>query len=105
METTAKPGIWQRVLGKSAPPQPPAPAPAPVPPPLPGTIKLLDFTPNDPLVAYFQTNPGVVELERLNLDSDALRELRAAEIKLVLPLLSQGELLGVVNLGTRLSDQ
>lgn len=105
METTSKPGIWQRFFGKRAEPQKPAAVPDPVPPPLPGTIKLLDFTPNDPLVAYFQTNPGVVEVERLNFDSAALRELRESEIKLVLPLLSQGELLGVVNLGQRLSDQ
>lgn len=105
METTSKPGIWQRLFGKRAEPQTPAAAPAPVPPPLPGTIKLLDFTPNDPLVAYFQTNPGVVEVDRLNFDSAALRELRESEIKLVLPLLSQGELLGVVNMGQRLSDQ
>lgn len=105
METTSKPGIWQRLFGKRAEPQTPAAVPDPVPPPLPGTIKLLDFTPNDPLVAYFQTNPGVVEVDRLNFDSAALRELRESEIKLVLPLLSQGELLGVVNLGQRLSDQ
>lgn len=105
METTSKPGIWQRFFGKRAEPQKPAAVSDPVPPPLPGTIKLLDFTPNDPLVAYFQTNPGVVEVDRLNFDSAALRELRESEIKLVLPLLSQGELLGVVNLGQRLSDQ
>lgn len=105
METTPKPGIWQRLFGKRANPAAPLVPAAPVPPPLPGTIKLLDFTPNDPLVAYFQTNPGVVEVDRLNFDSAALRELRASEIRLVLPLLSQGELLGVVNLGQRLSDQ
>lgn len=105
METTSKPGIRQRLFGKRAEPEAPVALPAPVPPPLPGTVKLLDFTPNDPLVAYFQTNPGVVEVDRLNFDSAALRELRESEIKLVLPLLSQGELLGVVNLGQRLSDQ
>jgi serine phosphatase RsbU (regulator of sigma subunit)/anti-sigma regulatory factor (Ser/Thr protein kinase) len=105
METTSKLGIWQRVFGKRAQSEVPAADPAPVLQPLPGSIKLLDFAPNDPLVAFFQTNPGVVDLERLNLDSGILRDLRASEIKLVLPLLSQGELLGVVNLGQRLSDQ
>ncbi len=105
METNTKPGFFQRLFGKRAEPQAPAPEPAPVPPPLPGSIKLLDLTPTDPLIAFFQTNPGVVEVDRLHFDSAALRELRQAEIKLVLPLLSQGELLGVVNLGQRLSDQ
>ncbi len=104
MEVTHKPSFWQRLFGRPEQPAPTA-APPPAPLPLPGTIRVLDYAPNDPLVAYFQSNPGVVELERLNLDSPALRELRKADVKLVIPLLSQGELLGVVNLGPRLSDQ
>src|SRR5437899_2487789 len=104
MEITNKPSLIQRLLGRQAQPTP-APALPSAPPPLPGTIRMLDYAPNDPLVAYFQSNPGVVELERLNLDSPALRELHKADVKLVIPLLSQGELLGVVNLGPRLSDQ
>ena len=41
----------------------------------------------------------------LELDSPALRELRAAGVKLAVPLVSQGELIGVLNLGPRLSEQ
>src|SRR5581483_9464284 len=104
MEITHKPSFWQRLLGRREQPAPAAAMP-PAPVPLPSTIRVLDYAPNDPLVAYFRSNPGVVELERLNLDSPALRELRKADVKLVIPLLSQGELLGVVNLGPRLSDQ
>lgn len=64
-----------------------------------------DISPNDPLVAYFQSAPGAVEIEKLNLTSPALSELKAAGIKLVIPLVSQGELIGLLNLGTRLSEQ
>ena len=48
---------------------------------------------------------GAVDIEALELDSPALRELQAAGVKLVVPLVSQGELIGVLNLGPRLSEQ
>ena len=35
----------------------------------------------------------------------ALRELKTAGVKLAVPLVSQGELIGVLNLGPRLSEQ
>ena len=41
----------------------------------------------------------------LELDSPALEALRAAGVKLAVPLVSQGELVGLLNLGPRLSDQ
>ena len=65
----------------------------------------IEIAPNDPLVAYFQSTPGAVEIDKLNLDSPALRALRAAGVKLVAPLVGQGELIGLLNLGPRLSDQ
>ena len=48
---------------------------------------------------------GAVDVEQLELDSPALAALRAAGVKLVVPLVSQGELIGVLNLGPRLSEQ
>src|SRR6185437_7247791 len=48
---------------------------------------------------------GVVDLDRLALDSPALRALRASGVRLVVPLVSQGELIGLLNLGPRLSEQ
>jgi len=60
---------------------------------------------NDPLLAYLQSAPGPVELASLELDSPAVRDLRAAGIALVVPLISQGELIGTLNLGPRLSEQ
>src|SRR5215213_7411789 len=63
------------------------------------------IAPNDPLVAYFLNVPGAVELERLRLDSPALEAMRAAGVKVVVSLVSQGELIGVISLGPRLSQQ
>ena len=63
----------------------------------------VDIAPNDPLLAYLQD--GAVDIEALELDSPALRELKAAGVKLAVPLVSQGELIGVLNLGPRLSEQ
>jgi serine phosphatase RsbU (regulator of sigma subunit)/anti-sigma regulatory factor (Ser/Thr protein kinase) len=61
--------------------------------------------PDDPLLAYFQQSPGPVELDKLRLESPGLDQLRAAGVKLAVPLVSQGELIGVINLGPRLSEQ
>src|SRR5215211_3189762 len=61
--------------------------------------------PNDPLLAYFQSASEAVDIDALELDSPALRELKAAGVKLAVPLVSQGELIGVLNLGPRLSEQ
>lgn len=65
----------------------------------------LDIAPNDPIIAYFVSLPGAVELDKLHLDSPAVRELKAAGVSLVIPLVSQGELVGLLNLGPRLSQQ
>jgi serine phosphatase RsbU (regulator of sigma subunit)/anti-sigma regulatory factor (Ser/Thr protein kinase) len=65
----------------------------------------LAIAPNDPLLAYVQHNPGVLDVIRLKLDSPALAVMRQAGIRLVVPLVSQGELIGLINLGSRLSEQ
>src|SRR3954467_13961579 len=66
---------------------------------------VVDIAPNDPLLAFFEAATGAVDLDGLELDSPALRELKAAGVKLAVPLISQGELIGVLNLGARLSEQ
>jgi serine phosphatase RsbU (regulator of sigma subunit)/anti-sigma regulatory factor (Ser/Thr protein kinase) len=65
----------------------------------------VEIAPNDPLLAYFQSANEAVDIEALELDSPALAELKAAGVKLAVPLVSQGELIGVLNLGPRLSEQ
>ena len=70
-----------------------------------GEAAPIDIAPNDPLLAYLQSASGAVDIEALELDSPALAELKAAGVKLAVPLVSQGELIGVLNLGPRLSEQ
>src|SRR5439155_1852059 len=77
-------------------PQERAPAASPVP---------VDIAPNDPIIPFFQSAAGAVDIDALELDSPALEAMRAAGVKLVVPLVTQGELIGLLNLGPRLSDQ
>lgn len=65
----------------------------------------LDIAPTDPLLAYLQNGGGAVDLSRLNLDSPALEKLRQSGAMVIAPLFSQGELIGVINLGDRRSEQ
>jgi serine phosphatase RsbU (regulator of sigma subunit)/anti-sigma regulatory factor (Ser/Thr protein kinase) len=65
----------------------------------------VEIAPNDPLVAYFQGATGPVDLDSLELDSPAVADLRAAGARMVVPLVSQGELIGLLNLGPRRSEQ
>src|SRR3954463_1657099 len=76
------------------------PAATPTPEPAP-----VEIAPDDPLLAYFSSVTGAVEIDALELDSPALRALKDAGVKLAVPLVSQGELIGVLNLGPRLSEQ
>src|SRR5215211_5798570 len=99
-------GFWQSLFGRDGGqqtreeiPQPIVEAPSQEPAPE------LEIAPNDPIVAYFASASGVVEIDKLDLDSPALKAMKAAQIKVVVPLVSQGELIGLLNLGPRLSQQ
>ena len=78
----------------------PAPATAPA-----ESGPAVDIAPNDPLLAYLASSTGAVDLEGLELDSPAVQELREAGMQLVVPLVTHGELVGVLSLGPRLSEQ
>lgn len=65
----------------------------------------MDLSPNDPLLAYLEKIAGVVEVDQLQLDSPALRAMKDAGVTLAVPLVSQGELIGLLNLGPRRSEQ
>jgi len=65
----------------------------------------LQIAPNDPIVAYLASASGVVEIDKLDLHSPALDAMKASQIRVVVPLVSQGELIGLLNLGPRLSQQ
>ena len=65
----------------------------------------VEIAPTDPCLAFFQSNPEPVDLETLKLDSPGITALREAGVRLVVPLVTQGELIGLLNLGPRLSEQ
>jgi serine phosphatase RsbU (regulator of sigma subunit)/anti-sigma regulatory factor (Ser/Thr protein kinase) len=81
-----------------------APAPVPVAADVTAGPEIA-IAPSDPLFAYLQGSSGPVDVDRLELESPALAELRAAGIRLVVPLVTSGELIGALYLGPRLSDQ
>jgi serine phosphatase RsbU (regulator of sigma subunit)/anti-sigma regulatory factor (Ser/Thr protein kinase) len=65
----------------------------------------VDLDPGDPLYSVFLDASGVVEIDRININSPALQALKDAGVKISVPLVNQGELIGVLNLGQRLSEQ
>lgn len=104
---SAWPQSIARVIRSTARPAAPA-AEDPVqgaPSPAAPDVRPIEISANDPIVAYFQSAPGAVNLDSLDLDSPALAALREAGVKLAVPLVGQGELVGLLNLGPRLSDQ
>jgi serine phosphatase RsbU (regulator of sigma subunit)/anti-sigma regulatory factor (Ser/Thr protein kinase) len=64
-----------------------------------------EISPKDPLLHYFQSAHGVVDINRLDLDSPALQVMKGDGVSIAVPLVSQGELIGLLNLGSRLSEQ
>jgi serine phosphatase RsbU (regulator of sigma subunit)/anti-sigma regulatory factor (Ser/Thr protein kinase) len=97
--------IWQVIWGHPEPKTEPGPSSLQVSPVSQPTVISFEVVPGDPLIDFFQRNSEAVELAKLNLDSPALQALRAAGVQLVAPLLSQGELIGLLNLGKRRSEQ
>jgi len=74
------------------------------------TIEVTEVSPieiaaDDPLVAVLQSSTELVEVERLTLESPALAAMREHGIRLIVPLTAQGELIGALYLGPRLSEQ
>ena len=70
--------------------------------------RLIDAIPipiGDPLETLLLSSGGPVVLRDLELESEALDGLRQSGVELVVPLIGQGELLGALYLGPRLSDQ
>jgi serine phosphatase RsbU (regulator of sigma subunit)/anti-sigma regulatory factor (Ser/Thr protein kinase) len=65
----------------------------------------LDIASNDPFLTYCLNSKGVIDVEALLLDTPAVRGTKAAGVKLVVPLISQGDLIGLINLGPRRSEQ
>lgn len=79
------------------------------PAPVEGLYKTLPFditiAVDDPLRAFALSHSGSIEVARLQLDSPVARIMQANEVELALPLISQGELIGMLTLGPRLDRQ
>ena len=99
---TAFTHVFRRAIRREQTPRTAAPAVVEPAGSLPAPV---DIPEHDPLLPYLESAPGAVDLDGLELDSPALRDLRAAGIRLVVPLVTHGELIGTLNLGPRLSDQ
>ena len=65
----------------------------------------LDISPDDPILPILLTASGVVDIDQLEIDSPTLSVMQQAGVKLAVPLVSQGELIGLLNLGPRRSEQ
>lgn len=57
----------------------------------------------DPLIISLLRQPAAVELAGVHLDSPFVSDLKAHAVEVVLPLVGQGELLGLLTLGPRLN--
>jgi len=60
---------------------------------------------DDPLLTYVLSHPGTLEIDRLQLDSPVLQELKLRVADLIVPLASQGELIGLLILGPHLRGE
>jgi serine phosphatase RsbU (regulator of sigma subunit)/anti-sigma regulatory factor (Ser/Thr protein kinase) len=76
-----------------------------VPDTLPSDAPEVDIAPTDPLLAYLQSSPRPVLVDHLKIDSPAVRALRSAEVAVLVPLVTHGELVAILSLGRRLSEQ
>ena len=65
----------------------------------------VSIAPTDPLLVYLLSNPNIFDVNALQLDSPALHAMQEDGVQLAVPLVSQGELIGLLSLGPRLSDQ
>ncbi len=93
----SRPGMLTR-RRIAIPAQRAAPDESPAPP--------VDIAPDDPLLDHLRRTATPVDLAGLDdLGSPAVAALRAAGIVLVVPLVTAGELVGVLNLGPRRSEQ
>src|SRR5579859_4634446 len=96
--------LWLRESGDSVPAYP---SQSDSSWPLPAMIPAIEVPQDDPFFAYCLSAPGALDITTLKLPSAsaALEKMRAAGLVLALPLVSRGELVGLLSLGARLSEQ
>jgi serine phosphatase RsbU (regulator of sigma subunit) len=100
---TGRPSGWRRGWRRSHPA-----AAAAAPAPVPGLARPgpeIELASNDPLVGYLLSAAGAVDIRGLELDSAGLAAMKDAGVVLTVPLISSGSLIGLINLGPRLSER
>jgi serine phosphatase RsbU (regulator of sigma subunit) len=60
---------------------------------------------DDPLISYVLSHPATLEIDRLQLDSPVLQDMKLRAAEMIVPLASQGELLGLLILGPHLKGK
>ena len=65
----------------------------------------INIAENDPFVIYALTHPNTIEVNGLQLDSPILHTLQKNGVAIALPLVSQGELIGLLALEPRLNGE
>ncbi len=68
-------------------------------------VEPVDIPANDPLLVYLTSARRPVAVEDIELDSPAVERLREADVTMLVPLVANGQLVGVIQLGDRLSEQ
>jgi serine phosphatase RsbU (regulator of sigma subunit)/anti-sigma regulatory factor (Ser/Thr protein kinase) len=79
--------------------------PEPVPESPTRSLDPVEIPPGDTLETLLLSSGGPVELSDIDVESTTITRLRKEGVELVVPLIGQGELLGALYLGQRLSDQ
>ncbi|TMD69366.1 MAG: GAF domain-containing protein, partial [Chloroflexi bacterium] len=70
-----------------------------------GAMEEITVAGDDPLIAHVLSHPVALEIDRLQLESPVLQDLRLHAAEIILPLASQGELIGMLILGPHLEGQ
>jgi serine phosphatase RsbU (regulator of sigma subunit) len=70
-----------------------------------GLLELTQAADGDPLITYMLNHSETLEINHLQLDSPLLKEMKLHGAEILLPLISQGELLGILILGLHLNGE
>lgn len=71
----------------------------------PPLVRHVELAPDDPLIAYFERSPDPIQVDSIPIDTPGVRALRENDVVMVVPLVSQGELVGLLSLGARRGEQ
>jgi len=68
-------------------------------------VSPLQIDSDDPIISYFQAFPEAIEIEKVVLDSPVINQLIEYGVKLAIPLISQGNLVGILCLNEQKAEE